>query len=826
MRRTAFIFSFSLSILIYHSSIAQLSTGKISGIIKDNTGKPIESVSVSLLKLKDSSLVKVAITNSGGQFEFERIAIGHYLISVSNVGYIAWWSNPQEISPAHQSIIINEITLQTAAASLGTVTVVGKRPLVENKIDKIVVNVEASISNAGNSALEVLEKSPNITIDKDGNINVKGKQGVVILIDGKQTYLGGQDLVELLKSMPASQLDQIEIMTQPSAKYDASGNSGIINIKTKRGQQKGFNGNISLSYVQAIYPKSPNSFNFNYRNNKFNVFGTYSYSYWKGFSDININRIFVDSIKGINQHLSQVSNLKFHSHPFNMRTGVDFYASPKTTFGIVVSGQLDYRTSQVHTLSNFFDLDQNGKLASYAEAWTTNKTPWRNLGLNFNFKREMKQKGAELTGDFDYILYDSKSQQESDNFNHNPDGSLDSTSGAINPYLLRGNLPSIIRIYTGKADYTHPLKNNAKFEAGWKSSFVQTDNDAQYSYLVNNVPVVDTTRSNHFLYRENVNALYANFSKQIKKWSVQAGLRMEQTHAKGNQVVKNQSFDTSYVQLFPTFYLSYALTDKNQLTFSYGRRIDRPNYQDMNPFQYFLDQYTYRQGNPNLRPQLSHNIELSYNYKGELNLTANYTIVNDVINDVLKQIDSTRITYQTKENVAKQTNVGLSLTYNKQLTKWVNVSLSGNLFRDHYTGFVNNSYLNVDLTAFNFNFNTQFTMGKGWSSEINGFYNSKNLYSGLIVAEPMEIISFAVAKKVLKDKGMIKLNFRDPFYIMHFSGYTQFGNINTTIHAKWDNRRVALVFTYRFGKTMNNTPARKKEGSAEEQNRVGGNGQQ
>ncbi|HEX4851782.1 MAG TPA: TonB-dependent receptor, partial [Puia sp.] len=623
--------------------------------------KPLESVSVSLLKAKDSSLVKVAITNRTGQFEFEKVPEGQYLLSVSNVGFTTFLSTKQEISPNHPTISLNEIALQQETSSLGSVTVVGKRPLVENKIDKIVVNVDASISNAGNSALEVLEKSPNISIDKDGNINVKGKQGVVILIDGKQTYLGGQDLVELLKSIPASQLDQIEIMTQPSAKYDASGNSGIINIKTKRGQQKGFNGNISLSYVQAVYPKSPNSFSFNYRNNKFNVFGNYSLAYWEGFSDITINRLFIDSVKNINQNLSQKSNIKFNSHPFNMRTGVDFYANPKTTIGMAVSGQLDYRSAYVHTLSNFYDLDQNGKLGSYAEAWTTNKTPWKNLGLNLNFRKELKQKGSELAADFDYILYDSKAQQRSDNYNHNPDGSLDTTSGAINPYLLRGSLPSTIHIYTGKADYTQPLKNNLKFEAGWKSSYVQTDNDAQYTYLVNNVSHVDTTRSNHFLYTENVNALYVNLSKQINKWSVQAGLRMEQTRAKGNQVVKSQNFDTSYVQLFPTFYLSYALTDKDQFTFSYGRRIDRPNYQDMNPFQYFLDQYTYRQGNPNLKPQFSHNIELSYNFKGELNITANYTIIDDVINDIIKQNDSTKVTYQTKENVARQTNIGLSI---------------------------------------------------------------------------------------------------------------------------------------------------------------------
>ena len=805
-------------------TIAQSRSGRISGNVKEPSGKYLDAVTVSLLKFPDSSLIKTALTNKDGLFRLENLPPGRYIVSITFVGYSPWISQGLQISASKQDIKLNDITLQSSVSSLGEVTVMGKRPPIENKIDKTVVNVDASITNAGNSVMEVLEKSPYISIDKDGNIVLKGKTGVTILIDGKQTYLSGQDLIDLLKNMSAAQVDQIEIMTQPSAKYDASGNAGIINIKTKRGQQKGFNGSVTLSYVQAVYPKSPNSINLNYRNNKFNFFGNYNISYWEGFSDIKINRYFVDKQEDINSHFAQSSNIRFNSHPFNWRMGVDFYASPKNTFGMAFSGQLDNRKSNIYTVSDLYDLDQNGNLNSTNEAWTNSTNKWTNLGFNLNFKREINKQGRELTADADYIWYDTRSIQQSNNYNYNPDGSLDTNSGSINPYLLHGNLPSTIKILTGKADYTHPLNSTSKIEAGWKSSYVQTDNDAQYSYLVNGVQQIDTTRSNHFLYQENINAVYINYNKQLKKWTLQTGLRMEQTYSRGNQVVKNQKFDTSYVQLFPTVFLSYALNDKNQFTLTYGRRIDRPNYQDMNPFQYFLDQYTYRQGNPYLQPQFSHNVELSYNYKGELNLSANYTQIDNVINDILVQNDSTKVTYQTKSNVSKEINVGLSLSYNKQLTKWWNISLSGNIYNDHYTGFVDNAYLDINLTAYTINMNNQFSFGKGWGAEASGFYNSKMLYSGLIVAEPMQVVSFGFSKQVLKNKGSVKLNLRDPFYIMHFSGYTQFSNINFNVNSHWDNRRVGIVFTYRFGKKMNNQPARKKEGSAEEQSRVGGNG--
>ena len=786
-------------------------------------------MSVSLLKARDSSLVKMALSNREGQFEFEKIAAGDYLVSLSGAGYTGWFSKPLEISSSNPVVTTGEVIVQPSTGSLAEVTVVGKRPLVENKIDKTIVNVDASISNAGNSAMEVLEKSPNISVDKDGNITMKGKQGVIILIDGKQTYLGGADLVNLLKNTPASQLDQIELMSQPSAKYDASGNAGIINIKTKRSQQKGFNASVTLSYIQAVYPKSPNSLNWNYRNGKFNVYGNYSFSYWEGFSQIEINRHITDQEKNTHTLFAQTSDLHFQARTHNFKTGVDFLATEKNSFGFSVTGLVDKRESDVSTASNLYDLDQNGKLGSTSNAYTRNTNPWLNAGMNLNFRRQIDKKGRELTADLDYLVYDTKSIQQSDNYTYNPDGSLDTTNGAINPYLLHGNLPSVIRIYTGKADYTHPLKNNGKIEAGWKSSYVKTDNDAQYSYLMNNNPVVDTNRSNRFLYDENINALYANYSQQFGKWGLQVGLRMEQTHARGNQVVKNQSFDTSYVQLFPSTFLSYAMNEKNQFSLSYGRRIDRPNYQDMNPFQYFLDQYTYRQGNPNLRPQFSHNIELSYNFKGELNLSANYTYIDDVINDILKQNDSSKVTYQTKENVSNQTNIGLSISYNKELTKWWTISVSGNVFNNHYWGIVNDTYLDVSMTSFLANLSTQFRFGKGWGGEISGFYNSKELATGMIVAEPMKILSFAFSKQVLHEKGMLKLNLRDPFYIMKFNGYSKFGNIDFNVHSRWDNRRVALTFTYRFGKTMNNMPQRKKGSSSDEQNRVGGgagNGQQ
>jgi outer membrane receptor protein involved in Fe transport len=827
MRKT--IFLSLISFILASFAIAQTKNGRVTGTIKDNNEQSIDAATVSLLAAKDSSLIKISVSNRQGNFEFEKVADGKYLVLITATSHTKAYGQVFELSSVNNNINLGTFELTQEVSEIAGVSVSAKRPLVENKIDRMVVNVESSITNAGSSALDVLEKSPGITVDNNGVISLKGKQGVIILIDGKPTYLGGNDLVNYLRSLTASQLDQIEIMSQPPAKYDASGNSGVINIKTKKGSQMGYNGSITLSAIVANYPKTPNSVNMNYRRGKVNLFGQYSYTYWEGFNDIKIVRYFGRiSEKEFQSLFDQASYLHFVSNTHSFRAGMDYYATKKTTLGLALNGTFNKFSSDGHTNSDLLDKDYN--LISVNKALPTNEGPWKNLSLNLNFRTVLDKTGKELTADIDGVYYKNDNNQNSDNYNYDPNGVLLPSADPVhnpNPYLLRGHLPGEIKIVTAKMDYTQPMKNGAKFDAGWKTGYVKNDNDAQYRYFLNNALVYDSSRSNHFIYEENVNAAYINFSKQFKKWGLQTGLRMENTNVTGNQVVKKQKFDTSYVQLFPTIYLSYAVDKSNNYTLSYSRRIDRPNYEDMNPFQFFLDQYTFRQGNPYLKPQTSHNFELSYNYKGQLNLSANYTFTTDIINDILKQNDSTHITFQTKENVAKRTNIGLSISYNKQLTKWWTIGAYGNIFNNHFEGFVNNENLKADIATYMFNINNQLKFKKTWGAEVSGFYRSKILASGLIVAEPMGVISFGLSKQLFKGKGSIKLNATDPFWIQFFRGYTEFGNINAHITNHWDNRRFTLTFAWRFSKGQNQPQQRRRTGSSQdEQSRIGQGGQQ
>jgi len=791
--------------------------GQVSGVVSANQ-KPIESAAVSLLRAKDSSVIRTIATDKAGHFELQKIANGKYLVRVQNVGFDQYLSNTFEISTQKTTYTLPAIHLKAADKDLGNVTVTSKRPLIEQKIDRTVVNVEASINNVGATALEVLEKSPGVTVDKDGNISLKGKQGVTILIDGKPSYLSGDDLANLLRNMNAAQLDQIEIMTNPPAKYDAAGNAGVINIKTKKTKIKGLNGSVTAGYGQGVYPKTNQSLNFNYRDGKWNLFGNYSFNYRENFQSLDISRNFTDSAtKQLLSIFNQSAVINNISRSHNLKLGADFYANKKTTVGIVLTGFDNIGTGI--TKNTTYIYDNTNALNSITKANSVAGNNWKNFSTNLNYRHVYDTLGRELTADLDYVGYDARSTQLLANNYFNAAGSSTQKGDTLN-----GNLPSNISIYSAKADYTHPLKKGAKLELGFKVSYVQTDNNAQYDSVINNQYVHDYNRSNHFIYKENINALYVNFNKQLnKRWGMQLGLRVENTQSKGNQLGNayrtGSQFDTSYTQLFPTAYISYQLNTKNQFVLNYGRRIQRPSYQDLNPFVQFIDRYTFQQGNPSLHPQFSHNIELSHMFMGgALTTTLNYTKVTDIIEDVIQQNASTNETFQTKSNIAQLDQFGISMSAYLPLKKWWTFNLYSNVYRNRFRGTINGTYIDVTGTTFVGNVTSSFKFNKGWGVEVSGFYRGSGI-DGVIVSQPLGAINFGASKTVLKGKGTIRLSYRDPFRLQYFRGYSKYGNVDASFINHWDNTVINMGFTYRFSKGKTNTPQRQRH-SVDEQSRV------
>ena len=808
-----YLFFFASFFLSLTSLLAQ-NNGSIEGRIVSRDAKGPETASISLVRVPDSVAIKNSIVNKDGSYRFENIPDGSYFITVTAVGYQKKVSEKFEISASQKIKTLPPIPLVPASKDLASVTVTARRPLIEQKIDRTILNVDALLTNTGVSALEVLENTPGVTVDKEGNISLKGKEGVLVLVDGRPTQLGGADLANLLRSMNSSQMDQVEVMTNPPARYDASGTSGIINIKTKKMLNAGYNGTASLGFMQGRYPKTNESFSFNYREGKVNLFTNLGHNYRKGFGTLTIQRKILNSnTDELENYFNQRGDKINKGNSFIGKLGMDYFLSKKTTIGIVLNGASNPSESinqnQINILSPAQELEQITK------ASVDQSSDWKSFNSNLNLRTVFDAKGKELTSDLDYISYTSETSQFMVNSYFDETG-----NSIIKADTLQGQLPQDIKVLSGRMDYLHPLKKGARFETGIKSSVVKTDNNASYDSTQYGNIVHDFNRSNHFVYEENVNAVYANLSTPLsKKLSAQLGLRLENTNAKGVQITTGQKFNRHYTQLFPTAYFQYKPNEKNNFVVNYGRRVRRPNYQSLNPFIRFIDRYTYSKGNPNLRPQVSDNIEITHSWRNLITTTLNYSFTKDIFDNVIEQ--KGQEAYLTPANIASQQQFGITVGSNIPVTKWWTSNININVFNNGYEGVVSNTPVSLKATSYILNAIQQFKLSKTLSAEINGRYRS-GWYDGFIKAKPIGFLGLGFSQQVLKNAGTVRLTLRDIFYTQKFRGHSRYGNVDFSFQDVGDTRVVAIALSYRFSKGKKIAPTKRTSGSAnEEQERLG-----
>ncbi len=795
----------------------------VQGIVRESKNSPLESASISLFKIPDTTIQKTTVSDKEGRYIFSDIPAGIYHIRVSAVGYETIIGPNFNIAAKDKKMELPAFDLVRKNNELQSVAVISKKPFIEQKSDRILVNVDASPANAGTSVMDVLEKSPGVSVDKDGNISLKGKQGVTIMIDNRPTYMSGAQLATYLKSLPSSAIDQLEIMSNPSAKYDAAGNSGIINLKTKKNKARGFNGSATLTYTQGEYAKPGGSLNLNDRESKFNFFLNGGYTYWQGFQELDINRNYLDAgTDNINSIFTQNTHMKFLSPELNLKLGADYFLDNKTTFGIVLSGYQNNETN--NSISNITLKNANDVTDSLVQSIGNIHGKWLNGTVNLNFKRQFDSSGRELTADADYIYYKSSSDQLFQNYTYDPN------MKPLSSNTLSGDLPSTINIYSFKTDYTHPFQNDFKLEAGLKTSFVATDNKANYYDVSGNEYIPDTTKTNYFVYHENINAVYFNLTKKYKKWNFQAGLRIENTNYDGHQygniyTVDNNdsSFKKSYLNAFPTAYISYELNDKNTFNVNFGRRIDRPDYGDLNPFLFFLDEYTYQAGNPYLQPQTSTNIELSHTYHNMLTTTLNYSNTQNFFAETFQQ--EGHATIVRRGNIGKRENAGIAVSLNMPVTKWWNTTIYVNVNYNHFTGELYGEELDVNAIQGMGNMTNMFKFKHGWSAELSGWYRTSGI-EGQIYIQPMGQTSTAIAKQIMKEKGTLKLGLRDIFYTQQVRGTIDFQQTEATFHNTRDSRQLSLTFTYRFGHAVKGAQNNHHSGGADDESsrlKKGGN---
>jgi outer membrane receptor protein involved in Fe transport len=794
------------SLSLVHAQ-TRVTTGAISGKVLDEKKESFPYATIGLLNAKDSTAVQGTLTKENGQYEFKDIALGNYLVSIYVVGYKKVFKGPFSLNPAKTAYLVDAVQLIPDAKQLQGVEIVKQKPLVERQLDKTVLNVENSTLAVGNTALDILEKSPGVSVDKDGNISLRGKQGVTVMLDGKPTYLSAEQLANLLRSMEGSAIKSIELITNPSAKYDAAGNSGIINIKLKKNSNYGTNGTIFAGSGYGTYYKANGGFTLNHRKEKFNVFGNVDYGRNKRFNDLDIYR--VNNTLQDQTIFDQTSNNIRNRNNSNYKAGVDYFLNDKNTIGFVFTGYNSNGDSNADVLTLIGSTPAVGDSSVVAKNLSNSK--YTGMTFNLNYKSVIDTLGQELTIDADFAQYDGIEENAFDNLYLNSGGQQSRA-----PYLFQNGTPSLVKIWSGKVDYTYPLNKDMKLETGVKTSFVSTDNN--YKFLNfnhnNNLWENDPTRSNQFIYDENINAAYINVNRKFKSTSVQIGLRAEQTNSKGNSITESRIVKRDYLNFFPSVFLNQDISKNHSMGLSYSRRIDRPDYGSLNPFVYYVDLYSYQFGNPFLKPQYTNSFELSYSFKKTLNATLGYSHTSDVITEVLLSDTAKKTIFISNENLATQDSYNLNISSPLPITKWWSTNNNLTVFYNRFESpnLANAPYKSGRL-AFNFNTNQTITINPTTNFELSGFFVSKQVYGTLLI-DPMYAIDMGLSKNFMDKKLNIKLAANDVFNIRKNKITSALPSQNYLVRVKWESQVFRATVTYRFGST-NIKGARERSSSAD-----------
>ncbi len=782
--RVLAIIAFNLLMLLGMTSFAQNKIGTISGKSIDAKGEVVPFANVLLLNAKDSSMLRGAVTDVEGKFGIEKVANGKYLISVHMMGYENSFTPVFEITNENSTVVFNEIKMVEVSTKLAAVTITAQKPMIEIKNGTVIMNVAASPILTTGTTLDALSKAPGVSTDQDGKISLKGKQNVIVLIDGKQTYLTGDDLSRMLQSTQATNIERIEVIENPSAKYDAAGNAGMINIVMKRDKNVGFNGtaNVGLSYGQL--PKANGGLTLNYKHKKFSLFTTYDYSWAERINTLKLNRKVPAGTENTLFDQTAIMNMMMRNN--NLRFGGDYYISKNTTIGFLSTGSIGEWGSNTNSNATISGFNNNPYDKMRTNSYVQDN--WKNGSINLNFKHVFAK--GELTADADYSYWTRKGTQDIPNqfFKNNVE--------ILSSNLQNGaatNTDIIIKAL--KIDYTLPLSNGVNLEMGAKTSFVNTDNTLAATIKQENQWLPDASRSNQFTYEENINAAYVNANKKLGKWSLQGGLRLENTNFNGYSTTLKQRNQQDYLSLFPSASISYSPNDKNKFSVSYSRRIDRPTYSNLNPFIMYLDKYTYNKGNPFLNPQFTNTVGMTYGYNNFLFLTLNYSRTDQSMSQILGIDLEKQATYQTMTNLSLSENYSANISAPIPVAKWWLMNLN-------LTSFYNQNELpqNRILSQLSYlgNITNIFTLPASFKFEVMSFYQSPTIFSTFEM-EAQYKIDLGLSKSFLNNQLRLKASFTDIFNTMQFKAKTEQPNLNNQVLAKWETQVFRINLTYVFG---------------------------
>ena len=781
---------------------------QLSGTVKDGAdGSPVPYATAALLR-PDSSAITGIITGDDGKFVLANVAAGNYLLQVSFIGYNKEY---RQVNVPAQSEL-GDINLTESATRMDEVVITADRPLVVNRADRYVVNVSGNIQSAGRNAQDILRNTPGLLVDRNGDISVMGNS-VQVWIDGRPSRMSGEQLQTFLNSMQGGEIDRIEVITNPSSRYDAAGGGGIIDIRTKKGLQFGVNGTLTAGYKQGHVDGENAGLNLNWRREKFNMFGNYSFNRSNSWSFLEQTNVMQTPEGEITLHSDVKNSHSKLSLHHSVRTGIDYFVNPNNILGIIVNA---YHTDDGNAIfKGVTRIAPTYNGVSYSTADNLKTGTQNGIRVNMNYQSTFAKPGQQLNFDLDYARFSSDPLQKNANSYFNPNGMI---IGDIEQFSNAN--PQTIDVYSVKLDYAQPLWKDARMETGAKFGQTKTDNDLIYEETIGNVWQQDPGRSNHFVYTEQISAVYINVNQRLGKFSLQAGFRGEYTFSKGEQKTTGEVNDTSYFNLFPTAFVNYQASQKHSFGLSYSRRLNRPSFEYLNPFEMTLDAYTFWKGNSNLTPAYTHNIQFSHTFAQSLMTRIGYSNTTDLIFRTTVVDDATQRIGQIWQNFGRRQDVSLMVNYRRQIVKiWTaNLTVQGayqiNTSDDASEEFVSEG------SSFVFQLSNNINITPSLSAELTGMYMS-GIRMGYFVIKPQGNLSAGFRQILLKNKMTLSLTVNDILYTSRTKGYSRYGNVNNTINDNgWDSRYVNLTLRYNFGSNTVRAARSKSTGIEDEANRA------